>query len=63
MCFKVAQEKCRREIDQTKRSPRHANSKSPSPTPSVTASDASEDVSGDSQVHRHAKYKRPGKIC
>ncbi|XP_026746794.1 tudor and KH domain-containing protein homolog isoform X2 [Trichoplusia ni] len=41
----VAQEKCRREIDQTKRSPRHANSKSPSPTPSVTASDASEDVS------------------
>ncbi|CAH0589206.1 unnamed protein product [Chrysodeixis includens] len=54
----VAQEKCRREIEQSKRSPRHLNSKSPSPTPSVTASETSEDVSGD-LVHRHAKYKRP----
>ncbi|KAJ8714904.1 hypothetical protein PYW08_004885 [Mythimna loreyi] len=57
----VAQEKCRREIEQTKRSPRHvqSSSKSPSPTPSTSHGDNAEEVSGDSQVHRHAQYKRP----
>ncbi|KAJ8712152.1 hypothetical protein PYW07_004994 [Mythimna separata] len=57
----VAQEKCRREIEQSKRSPRHvqSSSKSPSPTPSASTSDNAEDPSGDSPVHRHAQYKRP----
>ncbi|XP_063829204.1 tudor and KH domain-containing protein homolog [Ostrinia nubilalis] len=42
----VAQEKCRREIEQSKRSPRHG-------TP---APDTSDDAPGDT---KHAKYKRP----
>ncbi|XP_022823107.1 tudor and KH domain-containing protein homolog, partial [Spodoptera litura] len=57
----VAQEKCRREIEQSKRSPRHvqSSSKSPSPTPSANANENNDDASGDSQVQRHVKYKRP----
>ncbi|KAF9421307.1 hypothetical protein HW555_002779 [Spodoptera exigua] len=57
----VAQEKCRREIEQSKRSPRHvqSSSKSPSPTPGVNSNENVDDASGDSQVQRHVKYKRP----
>ncbi|KAH9642158.1 hypothetical protein HF086_006567 [Spodoptera exigua] len=57
----VAQEKCRREIEQSKRSPRHvqSSSKSPSPTPGVNLNENVDDASGDSQVQRHVKYKRP----
>ncbi|XP_050549839.1 tudor and KH domain-containing protein homolog isoform X2 [Spodoptera frugiperda] len=57
----VAQEKCRREIEQSKRSPRHvqSSSKSPSPTPSATANETTDGASGDSQVQRHVKSKRP----
>lgn len=54
----VAQEKCRREIEATKRSPRHvqSSSKSPSPTPSVTTSDNNDDSAG--EQHKHVRYKR-----
>ncbi|KAF9788867.1 hypothetical protein SFRURICE_018443 [Spodoptera frugiperda] len=57
----VAQEKCRREIEQSKRSPRHvpSSSKSPSPTPSASANETTDGASGDSQVQRHVKSKRP----
>ncbi|CAH1639034.1 unnamed protein product [Spodoptera littoralis] len=43
----VAQEKCRREIEQSKRSPRHvqSSSKSPSPTPSANANENNDDAS------------------
>ncbi|KAL0821556.1 hypothetical protein ABMA28_005008 [Loxostege sticticalis] len=44
----VAQEKCRREIEQSKRSPRHAT-----PTPEADAPEAGDPVPA------HAKYKRP----
>ncbi|CAB3230126.1 unnamed protein product [Arctia plantaginis] len=48
----VAQEKCRREIEQSKRSPRHAQptEQSPSPTPSCNASEHSEEQEGTSPI-------------
>ncbi|CAG9788578.1 unnamed protein product [Diatraea saccharalis] len=49
----VAQEKCRREIEQSKRSPRHTQ-------PSSVASESAdpEEALGD-PAHKHVKYKRP----
>ncbi|CAH0400773.1 unnamed protein product [Chilo suppressalis] len=48
----VAQEKCRREIEQSKRSPRHAQ-------PTATDAPESDEALGDHQAHKHVKYKRP----
>ncbi|XP_037293195.1 tudor and KH domain-containing protein homolog isoform X2 [Manduca sexta] len=55
----VAQEKCRREIEQSKRSPRHVSSPSQSPSASP-APPAPEDAPGDTHHNAHVKYKRPG---
>lgn len=56
----MAQEKCRREIEQSKRSPRHAQ-----PLPAAAAASTSpmaehaDEATGDHKP----KYKRPGKTC
>lgn len=54
----VNQEKCRREIEQSKRSPRYTTPPlSPAPSPVASEnSHAGDEVSGD---HTHVKYKKP----
>ncbi|XP_037875289.1 tudor and KH domain-containing protein homolog isoform X1 [Bombyx mori] len=53
----ISLERCRREIEQSKRPPRHSSSP-PSPCPSPGDRDADADAQGD-VTHTRVKYKRP----